>query len=146
MFFLDYHQLKKITIKDKNPIPIFDELFNELSVSTFFTKIILQASFNQIRVADLDIHKIAFSNNHDHFEFLVMLFVLINTTALFQSQMNYLFYDHLCNLSSLTISSYIALPWMTIGSTWRSPSPCFAKTLHIPSSPNVNPPYYRLNI
>ena len=90
---VDYRKLNAITVKNRYPLPLTQELIDQLSEAKVFTKLDLRWGYNNIRIRDGDQWKAAFRTSEGHFEPVVMNFGLTNAPATFQHMMNDIFQD-----------------------------------------------------
>jgi hypothetical protein len=84
----DYRPLNMVTPHDRYPMPIPEDLFDNIKNSNIFTIVDLNQGFNQIVLVTKDRKKITFHGNNKLWEWLVMPFGLKNAPVFFQRVMD----------------------------------------------------------
>jgi hypothetical protein len=92
---VDYRGINRITIPNRYPLPLMQELQDRVRGATMFTKLDLKSGFALIRMKEGDEWKTAFRTRYGLYEFNIMPFGLTNAPATFQDMMNYTFSDML---------------------------------------------------
>jgi len=94
---VDYRNLNKLTIMNKYPLPLMDELRDRVAGAKIFTKLELKDGNHLIWMRKGDEHKTAFRTRYGQYEYKVMPFGLVNPPATFQTITNEIrreFLDH----------------------------------------------------
>ena len=81
------------TIKDAYPLPLIQNLIDQVKDAKIFTKYDVQWGYNNIHIQDGDQWKVAFITHKGLFEPMVMFFGLCNSPTTFQQFMNDSFWD-----------------------------------------------------
>nr|AAR06334.1 hypothetical protein [Oryza sativa Japonica Group] len=92
---IDFRDLNKATPKDEYPMPVADQLVDAASGNKILSFMDGNAGYNQIFMAEEDIHKTAFRcpGAIGLFEWVVMTFGLRSAGATYQRAMNYIYHD-----------------------------------------------------
>jgi len=80
---VDYRGLNKITIPNRYPLPLMQELQDRVQGAQYFTKMDLKNGFNLIRMRAGDEWKTVFRTRYGLYEFNVMPFGLTNAPSTF---------------------------------------------------------------
>nr|GEV07041.1 putative reverse transcriptase domain-containing protein [Tanacetum cinerariifolium] len=78
----------KLMDHNRYPLPMIDDLFDQLQGSSVYSKIDFRSGYHQLRVRDEDISKTAFRTRYGHYKFQVMPFGLTNAPTVNMDLMN----------------------------------------------------------
>jgi hypothetical protein len=90
---VDYRGINKITIPNRYPLPLIQELQDRIQGAQWFTKMDLESGFHLIRIREGDEWKTAFRTRYGLYEYTIMPFGLTNAPSTFQDMMNHIFRD-----------------------------------------------------
>jgi len=90
---VDYRGLNAITIPNRYPLPLMQELQDRVQGTQWFTKMDLKNGFNLIQIQKGDEWKTAFQTCYGLYEFQIMPFGLTNAPSTFQDMMNHVLSD-----------------------------------------------------
>ena len=83
-FCVDYRKLNSITVKNAYPLPRIADTLDALGDAKYFSTLDMSSGYWQVKAAEEDKAKTAFTTGKGHFEFNVMSFGLSNAPATFQ--------------------------------------------------------------
>ena len=137
---VDYRGLNEVTIKNKYPLPMINELFDQLQGAKVFSKINLQSGYHQLKIRVHDIPKTAFTTRYGLYEHTIMSFGLTNAPAYFMNMMNKVFTEFLDKFVVVFIDDILVYQRMKRGI--RSICVWFLRSLgnisYMPSSASVS--------
>jgi len=81
---VDCQDINRITVPNRYPLPLMQELQDRIQRAQFFTKIDLKNGYDLVRMKEGEEWKTAFRTRYGLYEFLVMPFGLTNAQATFQ--------------------------------------------------------------
>lgn len=85
---IDFRALNKITQDEPYPMPIVEELVNDVGKSSWFCLLDLRSAYRQVPMEEESIPKTAFSTRQGHYEFLRMAMGLTAAAGTFQRMIN----------------------------------------------------------
>ena len=90
---MDYRGINNITIPNKYPLPLINDLLEQTKGAIWLTNLDLNNAYNLLQIILEDEWKMAFNIPKGLFEYTVMPFELMNVPVSFQEMMDVIFAD-----------------------------------------------------
>jgi hypothetical protein len=81
--YVNYRNLNKITVKNRHSFFLVREILDRLNGAAVYTKLDLKNTYYKIRTRKGDEWKTAFRIRYSYFEYKMILFDIINVSAIF---------------------------------------------------------------
>lgn len=94
-FCVDYRRLNAVTVKDKYPLPLIQDVFDTVGQGKVFSVLDLRSGYWQLPVAAADRSKTAFTCHVGQFQYNRVSFGLANAPSFFQRAMNGVLHKYL---------------------------------------------------
>ncbi len=94
---INYQDLNKIIVKNHHSLFLISKTLDKLNKVKQFIKLNLKNVYHHFRIQRKDEWKIIFHIHYDHFEYMIMLFDLINASVIFQTYINKILTEFLNN-------------------------------------------------
>ena len=85
---VDYKDLNVVIVKNQHSLSLITKTLNRFNEFKRFTKFDFKNVYHRIRIKRDDEWKTTFRTRYEHFEYQIMLFKLINASAIFQIYIN----------------------------------------------------------
>ena len=89
--YMNYWDLNHITIKNWHSLSLISKTLDQLSEAKIFIKLDLKNAYHCIQIWQDNKWKTVFHTHYSHFEYMIMLFKLINASVIFQIYINQVF-------------------------------------------------------
>lgn len=99
---IDYRKLNKVTIRDHFPLPLMENIFDQLTGFIYYSSLDLQSAFLHVNIAPDSRKYTAFLTHNGQYVFNKMPFGLTNAPSVFQKYIQSVF-KHLLNDKTLII-------------------------------------------
>jgi hypothetical protein len=85
---INFIQLNMVTINNKYPFPMIDDLFYQLKGARIFSKTELRSGYHEVRIKYEEINKTMFRTIYGHYEFITVSLGLSNSPIVFMFLMS----------------------------------------------------------
>jgi len=104
---VDYRELNRVTVKNKYPPLLIDDLFDQLVGAAVFSEIDLRLGYHHLKIRKEDVPKATFRRRCTHYDFLVLPLRITNAPAFFINLMNWVFKAYLDKFTVIFIDDIL---------------------------------------